>query len=79
MFTGYDTDTDMLRIGCMNMTLHGVENPTIKYNNSLLRKRNRTIEFIPRFDVDIVWVVCCSVLKIAFQNATNRKNRIRKQ
>lgn len=35
MFTGYDTDTDMLRIGCMNMTLHGVENPTIKYNNSL--------------------------------------------
>ncbi len=35
MFTGYDTDTDMLRIGCMNMTLHSVENPTIKYNNSL--------------------------------------------
>ncbi len=35
MFTGFDTDTDMLRIGCMNMTLHGVENPTIKYNNSL--------------------------------------------
>lgn len=35
MFTGYDTDTDMLRIGCMNMTLHGVENPIIKYNNSL--------------------------------------------
>ena len=35
MFTGYDTDPDMLRIGCMNMTLHGVNNPTIKYNNSL--------------------------------------------
>lgn len=35
MFTGFDTDTDMLRIGCMNMTLHGVENPTIRYNNSL--------------------------------------------
>ncbi len=35
MFTGYDTDTDMLRIGCMNMTLHGVDNPTIRYNNSL--------------------------------------------
>ena len=35
MFTGYDTDTDMLRIGCMNMTLHNVENPTINYNNSL--------------------------------------------
>ncbi len=35
MFTGYDTDTDMLRIGCMNMTLHEVKNPIIKYNNSL--------------------------------------------
>lgn len=35
MFTGFDTDTDMLRIGCMNMTLHGVENPIIKYNNAL--------------------------------------------
>jgi len=35
MFTGYDTDTDMLRIGTMNMVLHGVENAKIKYNNSL--------------------------------------------
>lgn len=35
MFTGFDTDTDMLRIGAMNMTLHGVENPVIRYNNSL--------------------------------------------
>ena len=35
MFTGFDTDTDMLRIGCMNMTLHSVDNPLIKYNNSL--------------------------------------------
>lgn len=35
MFTGYDTDIDMLRIGCMNMTLHSVDNPTIEYNNSL--------------------------------------------
>lgn len=35
MFTGYDTDDDMLRIGCMNMTLHGVENPTIQKNDSL--------------------------------------------
>lgn len=35
MFTGFDTDTDMLRIGCMNMTLHNVDNPRIEYNNSL--------------------------------------------
>ncbi len=35
MFTGFDVDTDMLRIGSMNMVLHGVENANIKYNNSL--------------------------------------------
>ena len=35
MFTGFDTDPDMLRIGCMNMTLHSVDNPRISYNNSL--------------------------------------------
>jgi type I restriction enzyme M protein len=35
MFTGFDTDLDMLRIGCMNMTLHNVDNPRIQYNNSL--------------------------------------------
>lgn len=35
MFTGFDVDWDMLRIGCMNMTLHGVENPRIEYNDSL--------------------------------------------
>lgn len=35
MFTGFDVDPDMLRIGCMNMTLHNVKNPTIKENNSL--------------------------------------------
>lgn len=35
MFTGFDVDPDMLRIGCMNMTLHGVKNPTIKESNSL--------------------------------------------
>jgi len=34
-FTGFDTDTDMLRIGSMNMVLHGVENANIKFNNSL--------------------------------------------
>lgn len=35
MFTGFDVDTDMLRIGSMNMVLHGVENANIRYNNSL--------------------------------------------
>jgi type I restriction enzyme M protein len=35
MFHGYDFDTTMLRIGSMNMLLHGVENPNITYRDSL--------------------------------------------
>ena len=36
-FHGYDFDTTMLRIGSMNMLLHGVENPDIRYRDSLAR------------------------------------------
>ena len=35
MFAGFDTDQSMLRIGAMNMMLHGVEDPNIKYQDSL--------------------------------------------
>lgn len=35
MFHGYDFDNTMLRIGSMNMLLHGVENPDITYRDSL--------------------------------------------
>ena len=35
MFTGFDTDQTMLRIGAMNMMLHGVEEPTIAWQDSL--------------------------------------------
>lgn len=35
MFSGFDTDQSMLRIGAMNMMLHGVEDPSIKYQDSL--------------------------------------------
>ena len=34
-FHGYDFDEQMLRIGSMNMMLHGVENPDIRYRDSL--------------------------------------------
>ncbi|MXW23248.1 MAG: SAM-dependent DNA methyltransferase [Gemmatimonadetes bacterium] len=34
-FHGYDFDTTMLRIGSMNMRLHGIENPDIRYRDSL--------------------------------------------
>ena len=35
MFHGFDFDNTMLRIGSMNMLLHGVENPDIRYQDSL--------------------------------------------
>lgn len=35
MFHGFDFDGTMLRIGSMNMTLHGVDNPDIRYKDSL--------------------------------------------
>lgn len=35
MFHGYDFDNTMLRIGSMNMLLHGIENPDIRYRDSL--------------------------------------------
>ena len=35
MFTGYDMDRTMLRIGAMNMMTHGVDNPFIEYRDSL--------------------------------------------
>lgn len=35
MFHGFDFDNTMLRIGSMNMLLHGIENPNITYRDSL--------------------------------------------
>jgi type I restriction enzyme M protein len=35
MFHGYDFDNTMLRIGSMNMALHGVDGPDIRYKDSL--------------------------------------------
>jgi type I restriction enzyme M protein len=38
MFHGFDFDGTMLRIGSMNMTLHGVEDPDIRYKDSLAQE-----------------------------------------
>jgi len=35
MFNGFDTDQNMLRIGAMNMMLHGVDAPNIAWQYSL--------------------------------------------
>jgi type I restriction enzyme M protein len=37
-FHGFDFDGTMLRIGSMNMTLHGVDNPDIRYKESLAQE-----------------------------------------
>ena len=43
-FHGYDFDSTMLRIGSMNMLLHGVENPDIRYRDSLAQADNDEAE-----------------------------------
>ena len=35
MFHGYDFDATMLRIGSMNMLMHGIDSPDIRYRDSL--------------------------------------------
>lgn len=44
-FTGFDFDETMLRIGAMNMMLHGVEEPRISYRDSLAEGRDDAGEY----------------------------------
>lgn len=41
MFHGFDFDSTMLRIGSMNMTLHGIDNPDISYRDSLAEEHGK--------------------------------------
>jgi len=43
-FHGFDFDSTMLRIGSMNMLLHGVENPDIRYKDSLAQSDDHDAE-----------------------------------
>ena len=45
MFSGYDMDRTMLRIGAMNMMTHGVENPNIEYKDSLSDQNTDTNKY----------------------------------
>lgn len=45
MFYGYDTDQTMLRIGAMNLMLHGVENPNIAWQDSLSDDNKETNKY----------------------------------
>ena len=40
MFHGFDFDNTMLRIGSMNMLLHGIEQPNIRYKDSLAQEHS---------------------------------------
>lgn len=44
MFHGFDFDSTMLRIGSMNMLLHGVEGPDIQYRDSLAQDHAGEVE-----------------------------------
>lgn len=44
LFNGYDFDSTMLRIGSMNMQLHGVQNPDVSYKDSLAQEHAGDIE-----------------------------------
>ena len=45
MFSGFDTDQTMLRIGAMNMMLHGVEAPNITWMDSLSEDNTHRDEY----------------------------------
>lgn len=45
MFTGYDMDRTMLRIGAMNMMTHGIQNPHIVYRDSLSDQNTDTNKY----------------------------------
>ena len=45
MFYGFDMDRTMLRIGAMNMLLHGVDNPNIEYRDSLSENNKDTEKY----------------------------------
>ncbi len=44
LFNGFDFDNTMLRIGSMNMMLHGIENPNIRYRDSLAELHSKDEE-----------------------------------
>lgn len=46
MLHGFDTDATMLRIGAMNLMLHGVDNPDVKYQDSLTIAKTKKTELL---------------------------------
>jgi type I restriction enzyme M protein len=44
-FFGFDFDTTMIRIGLMNMILHGIERPNIRYADTLSKKFEQKAQY----------------------------------
>lgn len=44
-FTGYDIDTTMVRLGLMNMMMHGIDEPRIDYKDTLSKSYNEDNRF----------------------------------
>lgn len=50
MFHGFDFDSTMLRVAAMNMLLHGIDNPSIEYKDSLSEKSQVVQDYESTFD-----------------------------
>ncbi|HYD47977.1 MAG TPA: class I SAM-dependent DNA methyltransferase [Terriglobales bacterium] len=50
-FHGYDFDSTMLRIGSMNKLLHGVENPDIRYRDSLAERDEKQADDAEKYSL----------------------------
>ena len=76
MFNGFDTDQTMLRIGAMNMLLHGIPTPNIKYQDSLSEDNTDASRYTlcvanPPFSGKVLKsTISKSLLSIANTNAT---------
>lgn len=44
-FYGYDVDTTMVRLGLMNLMMHGIDQPQIDYQDTLSKKYNETSKY----------------------------------
>jgi type I restriction enzyme M protein len=44
-FTGYDIDTTMVRLGLMNLMMHGIDEPKIDYKDTLSKSYNEDSQF----------------------------------
>jgi type I restriction enzyme M protein len=44
-FSGYDIDTTMVRLGLMNMMMHGIDEPKIDYKDTLSKSYNEDSQF----------------------------------